>query len=116
MIESRRKANTAFASPTTVIPLSSGPRCASVRAADSNAASAFAGTDFRNTPPRIPHIGLQTSTGSNVAKVLVTDGTSRTCLAATRALGRAGHEVYVTATRLPALATVSRWSTGSAEV
>ena len=51
-----------------------------------------------------------------MARVLVTDAETRTCLAATRALGRAGHAVYVTASRLPALASVSRLCAGSAQV
>ncbi len=49
-----------------------------------------------------------------MARVLVTDGETRTCLAATRALARAGHLVYVTAGRLPALATASRYCTDRA--
>lgn len=44
-----------------------------------------------------------------MGRILVTDGVTRACLAATRALGRAGHEVYVVASRTPAMATVSRY-------
>lgn len=40
--------------------------------------------------------------------VLVTDGTQRAALALTRAYGRAGHRVLVTAARVPSLAGVSR--------
>jgi predicted ATP-grasp superfamily ATP-dependent carboligase len=51
-----------------------------------------------------------------MARVLVTDGETRAALAAVRALARAGHTVYVSAARLPALATVSRFAAGSATV
>ena len=50
-----------------------------------------------------------------MARVLVTDGETRTCLAASRALAAAGHGVYVAAGRLPALATVSRHCTSCAQ-
>jgi len=42
--------------------------------------------------------------------VLVTDGTQRAALALTRAYGRAGHRVLVTAERVPSLAGVSRFA------
>ncbi|HXQ29620.1 MAG TPA: ATP-grasp domain-containing protein [Gemmatimonadales bacterium] len=51
-----------------------------------------------------------------MARVIVTDGETRAALAAVRALGRSGHEVFVTAARLPALASVSRWARRSAIV
>ena len=51
-----------------------------------------------------------------MVRVLVTDGESRAALAAVRALGRAGHTVYVSAPRLPSLASVSRFAAGSAVV
>ena len=51
-----------------------------------------------------------------MARVLVTDGENRAALAATRALGRAGYTVYVSAARLPSLASVSRFVSGSAVV
>jgi predicted ATP-grasp superfamily ATP-dependent carboligase len=51
-----------------------------------------------------------------MARVLVTDGETRAALAAVRALGRAGHAVYVEATRLGSLASVSRFVTSSAAV
>lgn len=41
-------------------------------------------------------------------RVVVTDGEHRAALAVVRSLGAAGHDVTVTATRVPALATVSR--------
>lgn len=51
-----------------------------------------------------------------MARVLITDAEARTCLAATRALGRRGHDVYVTAARLPALASSSRYCKQSARI
>jgi len=45
-----------------------------------------------------------------MTKVLVTDGETRTALATVRSLGRAGHELWVTARRLPVLATTSRFA------
>lgn len=51
-----------------------------------------------------------------MARILVTDGETRASLATTRALGRAGHEVYVVSSRLPALASVSRYCHRAAEI
>lgn len=51
-----------------------------------------------------------------MTKVLVTDGQTRTALATVRSLGRAGHEVWVTAQRLPCLASSSRYASHSALV
>jgi predicted ATP-grasp superfamily ATP-dependent carboligase len=45
-----------------------------------------------------------------MARILVTDGDSRSALAATRSLGRRGHEVFTAATRATSLAGVSRHS------
>lgn len=42
-------------------------------------------------------------------KILITDGENRAALAATRALGRAGHEVFVAAAKHPSLASASRF-------
>lgn len=51
-----------------------------------------------------------------MARILVTDAHTRTALAATRSLGRGGHQVFVTGTRLPALASVSRYCSASAVI
>jgi predicted ATP-grasp superfamily ATP-dependent carboligase len=45
-----------------------------------------------------------------MARILITDGDSRSALAATRSLGRRGHEVFTAATRATSLAGVSRHS------
>jgi predicted ATP-grasp superfamily ATP-dependent carboligase len=45
-------------------------------------------------------------------RVLVTDSDARAALAATRALGRAGHAVFTCGERHPSLASVSRYSQG----
>lgn len=50
------------------------------------------------------------------ARVLVTDGGARSALAIVRSLGRAGHEPYVVASRLPAIAAASRYAAGSDRV
>lgn len=46
-------------------------------------------------------------------RVLITDGDTRQALAATRALGRAGHSVVVVADDLPCLAGVSRYASAA---
>ncbi len=46
----------------------------------------------------------------SMSRVLVTDGETRTALAAVRSLGRQGHTVWVTARRPHTLATVSRYA------
>jgi predicted ATP-grasp superfamily ATP-dependent carboligase len=51
-----------------------------------------------------------------MARVLVTDGETRAALATVRALGRAGHAVYVTASHPRSLAAVSRFATDGAVV
>jgi predicted ATP-grasp superfamily ATP-dependent carboligase len=48
-----------------------------------------------------------------MARILITDGDSRSALAATRSLGRRGHDVFTAATRATSLAGVSRHSHGS---
>lgn len=54
------------------------------------------------------------ATSAPVASVLVTDGDERAALATVRSLGRAGHRVYVCATRERALAASSRYCYASA--
>ncbi len=49
-------------------------------------------------------------------RILLTDGETRTALAAARSLGRGGHVVFVVAPCLPALATVSRFVHEAAQV
>jgi predicted ATP-grasp superfamily ATP-dependent carboligase len=49
-------------------------------------------------------------------RVLVTDGETRAALAVVRSLGRAGYDVSVVATRLPSLASSSRFARRSAQV
>lgn len=48
-------------------------------------------------------------------RVLVTDGNTRSALAAVRSLGRAGHTVFVAAAAQPSLAGVSRYAAGTDE-
>jgi predicted ATP-grasp superfamily ATP-dependent carboligase len=45
-------------------------------------------------------------------RILVTDGNTRSALAAVRSLGRAGHTVFVAAAAQPSLAGVSRYTAG----
>ena len=45
-------------------------------------------------------------------RILVTDGNTRSALAAVRSLGRAGHTVFVAAAAQPSLAGVSRYAAG----
>lgn len=45
-----------------------------------------------------------------MARILITDGDSRSALAATRSLGQRGHEVFTAATAATSLAGVSRYS------
>ena len=45
-----------------------------------------------------------------MSRILVTDGEQRSSLAATRSLGRAGHDVHVLAYRRNSLAGASRWA------
>ena len=49
-------------------------------------------------------------------RILVTDGTQRSALAVVRSLGRAGHRVFVCATRVPSLAGASRFAFAEAAV
>lgn len=49
-------------------------------------------------------------------RILVTDGTQRSALAVVRSLGRAGHAVFVVATRTPSLAGESRHAVAQATV
>jgi len=51
-----------------------------------------------------------------MTRVMVTDGETRTALATVRSLGRAGHSVWVTASRLPSLAGASRFTSHAAQV
>jgi predicted ATP-grasp superfamily ATP-dependent carboligase len=47
-----------------------------------------------------------------VTRILITDGDNRSALAATRALGQLGHEVFVASDMQPSLAAVSKYATG----
>ncbi|HEY7860737.1 MAG TPA: ATP-grasp domain-containing protein [Gemmatimonadaceae bacterium] len=49
-------------------------------------------------------------------RILVTDGSQRSALAVVRSLGRAGHRVFVCATRAPSLAGASRFAVAQGEV
>lgn len=47
-----------------------------------------------------------------MTRILITDGDNRSALAATRALGQLGHEVFVAADVSPSLASVSKYAAG----
>lgn len=51
-----------------------------------------------------------------MAVILITDGEQRAALATVRSLGRAGHEVYVCASRRHTISSASRFSSGSFQV
>ncbi|MGH8249505.1 MAG: ATP-grasp domain-containing protein [Steroidobacteraceae bacterium] len=54
-------------------------------------------------------------TGTEGLRILVTDGDTRSALAATRSLGRQGHEVFVGGERTSTLSAASRYSAGAIE-